>query len=146
MSAENTYTYILVIALAWLFAHLIKAIIEVKKGTRKQFFDNFFASGGMPSAHTATVMGLTTLIGLNLGIYSPVFALATLFAAITMHDAMRVRYQTGENSLAINKVIEAEKLSISKIRVHHGHTKKEVVYGAILGAVLGVIVYFVASL
>lgn len=139
---DNSIWYLLIVGLAWLVAHLVKAIIEYSNGQRKNFFDNFFASGGMPSAHTATVVSLATLIGLRLGFTSAIFALAALFAAITMHDAMRVRWSAGENTKAINQIIKDQKLPIKKLKVNKGHTKAEVMTGGVLGLVLAVVVFF----
>ena len=141
MEIVQTYKYLLVIALAWLIAHLIKAIIEKQNGQRKKFFNNFFASGGMPSAHTATVVSLALLIGLELGFNSAIFALAILFTAITMHDAMRVRWSAGENSKAINKIIKNGKLSIPILKINQGHTKAEVMAGGVLGALIAIVVF-----
>ena len=138
---DNSFEYIIIIALAWLISHLIKAIIKVSVGKRKKFFNDFFASGGMPSAHTATVVSLATLIGLNLGFDSAIFALAALFSAITMHDAMRVRWSAGENSKAINQIAKEGKFSVSKLKINRGHTSKEVLFGCILGVALALVVF-----
>ena len=141
MEVVQSYKYLFVIALAWLVAHLIKAIIEKSNGQRDKFFNNFFASGGMPSAHTATIVSLAVLIGLEIGFNSAIFALAILCAVIMMHDAMRVRWSAGENSKAINKIIKSEKLSIAKIKVNKGHTKAEVMAGGLLGSVIALVVF-----
>ena len=138
---KNTYTYILVIAVAWFVSHLVKAIIEVAQKKRQNIFQGFFASGGMPSAHTATVVSLTTLIGLNLGFDSATFVLAALFSAIIMHDAMRVRWSAGENSKTINEIIKIEKLPLKKVKINLGHTKAQVIAGAALGVLLGAVVF-----
>lgn len=139
---ENSYTYIFVIALAWFVSHLIKSIIEVSTKKRQNIAQGFFASGGMPSAHTATVVALTVLIGLNLGFTSAIFTLAGLFSIIIMHDAMRVRWSTGENTIAINKIIKDQKLPIEKIEINRGHTLAEVIAGGVLGTLIAVVVYF----
>lgn len=138
---SDSYAYILVIALAWFISHLIKAVIALYEGKRKSVSNNFFASGGMPSAHTATVISLAVLIGLNQGFLSAIFALAALFAIITMHDSMRVRWSAGKNSEAINKIIEDEKLPISKVKINYGHTKLEVLAGGLLGVIIACVVF-----
>lgn len=41
-----------------------------------------YGSGGMPSSHSATVMGLACAIGLREGPASPLFAIALVLASI----------------------------------------------------------------
>ena len=47
---------------AWIISQLIKAIINLFV-YRKFSFERLFGDGGMPSAHSATVMCLTIMIG-----------------------------------------------------------------------------------
>lgn len=42
----------------------------------------FFASGGLPSSHSATVAALAVAIGIQEGLDSSLFATATIFASI----------------------------------------------------------------
>lgn len=68
--------------------------MRIKTHTLKHFRE-LYISGNMPSAHSATTMSLTTLIGLSEGIDSVIFALAAL-AAVVMYDALMVRRSVGE--------------------------------------------------
>ena len=47
-------------------------------------------SGGMPSSHTALVVGLTTAVGLKESLDSSLFALCLVFSLVVMYDATGV--------------------------------------------------------
>lgn len=98
-------------------------------------------SGGMPSAHTAVLSSATMVIGLADGLNSGVFALAVVVLAIVMHDAIRVRRSSGEQGLAISQMIKEQKSSIKIPRIYKGHTPLEVIFGLILGIIVGSIVF-----
>ena len=51
----------------------------------------FTTTGGMPSSHSAGVMGLSTAVGLIRGFDSIEFAIALGYAFIVMYDAAGVR-------------------------------------------------------
>ena len=97
----------------------------------------------MPSAHSATVMALLTVIALRNGPNSVVFGLAALVAAITMYDAMMVRRSVGEQGKAIQQIIKQRDLKIVLPRAAKGHTPLEVAAGAIVGIIVGVVVFLV---
>jgi acid phosphatase family membrane protein YuiD len=98
-------------------------------------------SGGMPSSHSATVVAMATIIGLHDGIGSGLFALSALFALIVMYDAMKVRRSSGEQGEAIRELIKEQKSKVKLPRAAKGHTPMEVIAGASLGFVVGVIVF-----
>lgn len=102
-------------------------------------------SGGMPSSHSATVMAVTTVIGLRDGFGSGLFGLAILCAIIVMYDAMKVRRSAGEQGIAIKKLIKEQKSNVDVPYITMGHTLLEVVAGAMFGLVVGIVVFFSAS-
>lgn len=61
---------------------------------------------GMPSAHSATVTAMVIATARSEGIHSAIFAVAAVVAIITMHDAMGVRRETGEQAKVLNKMLE----------------------------------------
>ena len=63
------------------------------------------STGGMPSSHSAAVTALSTGIALEQGLDSPLFAVAAIFAVITMFDATGVRRHAGEQATVINKLV-----------------------------------------
>ncbi len=133
--------YLLAIIAAWLIAQGAKYLLVA---VRQRSFDHFrqlYLSGNMPSAHSATVVALVTTIALRDSVASGLFAVAALFAAIVMYDAMMVRRSVGEQGEAIQKLIKEQKSSVPFPRAAKGHTPVEVAAGALLGAVIGVVVF-----
>lgn len=133
--------YILAIILGWVVAQGLKYIIVAIKDKSLKGFRQLYLSGNMPSSHSATVAALLTVIALIDGIQSGLFGLATLFAAIVMYDAMMVRRSSGEQGEAIQALIREQKSKIRIPRAARGHTPLEVLVGAILGVVVGHIVF-----
>jgi len=96
----------------------------------------------MPSAHSASVVALLTIIGLKDDISSPVFAVSLLFAAVVMYDAVMVRRSSGEQGEAVTRLIKESKSSIKLPRVAKGHTPLEVLAGAVVGLLVAFLVDF----
>ena len=69
--------------LSWFIAQVLKVIFVLIKD-RKIDFGRFIGSGGMPSSHSAFVMGLTTAIGLTKGFSSDIFAVSAVLALVVM--------------------------------------------------------------
>lgn len=130
---------------AWLAAQVLKTIIyAIIK--RKFRLERMVGSGGMPSSHSATVCGLLTAVGFKYGAAGFEFAMAAVFAIIVMHDAMGVRRETGNQSRIINEMMEllgklGENLSVEeKLKEFVGHTPIQVLAGAILGVLMGILI------
>lgn len=133
--------YIAAIIVAWVLAQGSKyAIIAIKDRSLKSV-RHLYISGNMPSAHSATVVALLTVIGLKDGVDSGLFGLATLFAAIVMYDAMMVRRSSGEQGQAIRQLIKEQLSKVKEPRAAKGHEPLEVAVGACLGVVIGTVVF-----
>jgi acid phosphatase family membrane protein YuiD len=141
MSLIQISPYLITIFFAWFLAHIIKFVISSINKEKRSIRAHLFISGGMPSAHSAAVTAMVVIIGLKDGIGSGLFGLALLFAVIVMYDAVKVRRSSGEQGAAINKLIKETKSKIQLPRVAKGHTPTEVALGALLGAVIGIVVY-----
>ena len=141
MTAITISPYIISILAAWLLAHAVKYIISSIKKEKQTLKSYLFASGGMPSAHSAAVVAMATVIGLKDGINSGLFGLALLFAIIIMYDAMKVRRSSGEQGAVIHQLIKDLKIKIKLPRVAKGHSPLEVGFGALLGLIIGVVVF-----
>ena len=133
--------YLITILLAWVSAHIIKFVISSINKERRTLRAYLFISGGMPSAHSAAVVAMVTIIGLKDGISSGLFGLALLFAVIVIYDAVKVRRSAGEQGIAIHKLLKETGSKIKLPRVAKGHTPTEVALGAVLGAAIGIVVF-----
>lgn len=115
--------------------------------TRKINFKIFTTTGGMPSSHSAGVMGLATSVGLIEGFDSAIFAVAIGFAMITMYDAAGVRRAAGKTAACLNRMMEDyykhDVQAIGeKLKELLGHTPFEVYMGALLGIALACYFHF----
>lgn len=99
------YEHILLIpSIAFILSVFIKGIFSV---VIKWKLDLSIAlwSWGMPSAHTAVTVSLTTALALKYWITSDLFALALSFTVIIIYDAINVRYEAWLHAWALNKHI-----------------------------------------
>ena len=95
-------------------------------------------TGGMPSSHSAGVMGLSTTVGLIHGFSSVEFAIALGYAFIVMYDAAGVRRAAGKQAACLNKIImdiykQELKEAGGKLKELLGHTPMQVLAGAAFG-------------
>ena len=144
----NNYI-IQVAALSWLTAQVLKTIINFVF-TKKFKAERLIGAGGMPSSHTALVVSTAIATAKECGTSSPIFALAALFAAVVMYDAMGVRYAAGEQAKVINQLVDEwlDTMKFDQEKIPHfkelkemlGHTPIEVIGGIIVGVVVSSIV------
>ncbi len=136
---------------AWLVAQLIKIIINAV--VNKTFsLERLFGDGGMPSGHSATVTACALMIGIQEGFTSSLFALALVIAIIVMHDATGVRQEAGKHAQSIMDITNVinqyldyvnekdNKLRNEKLKTLIGHTKLQVLFGALTG--IGVVLVY----
>ena len=137
---QNKYIYIPI--LLWFGIQLFKLLYDLVT-TKKFNFKRILGAGGMPSSHSAVVTSLATLIGKNIGVGTPMFAMALIFAFVVMYDAAGVRRAAGKQARLLNKIVETPGLSgleVSERLVEVlGHTPLQVVVGAVIGVVAGLI-------
>jgi uncharacterized protein len=136
-----TSPYLIAIVLAWIVAQGLKYIIAVARTRNMANFRQLYLSGNMPSAHSAGVVALTTVVGLRDGFGSALFGIAFLFAAVVMYDAVMVRRSSGEQGIAIQELIKFSKATVVLPRAAKGHTPAEVLVGIALGIALGIVVF-----
>lgn len=138
-----TSEYIYVPFLLWFGIQLFKVIYDLVT-TKKFNFKRILGAGGMPSSHSAVVVGLATLIGRNEGVDSPIFALSLIFAFVVMYDAAGIRRAAGKQAKLLNKIIETPGLSSVQVQEKLvevlGHTPIQVFVGALIGFVVGMVV------
>ena len=137
------YKYIIVPFIVWFGIQLFKFIYDLVK-SKKFNFKRLMQAGGMPSSHSGVVISLTTMIGKNVGIKSPLFAVALIFSFIVMYDAAGVRRAAGKQAKLLNKIVETPGLTglqVSERLVEVlGHTPVQVIVGAAIGVVVGLLV------
>lgn len=133
--------YLVAIVIAWICAQGLKYAVVWIRYRRIDKIRQLYLSGGMPSAHSASVIAVATLVGLRDGFSSGLFAVALLFAAIVMYDAVMVRRSSGEQGRAIQRLIREQKSSIPLPRAAKGHTPLEALAGAVLGGLIGLVVF-----
>ncbi len=141
-------------ALAWLCAQVAKVLITFIL-SHKWNAERLWGAGGMPSAHSSMVCALTISIARFNGVNSPLFAIAVMFAFVTMYDAMGVRREAGEHAKLLNKYInQIEQANADKdgdgvpdeevdeidLKEFIGHTPLEVLGGVLLGILVGILI------
>lgn len=131
--------------LGWFVAQVLKTIINFILLGKFQM-ERMWGDGGMPSAHSATVCAMTIATARCEGVNSAIFAVACVIAIITMHDAMGVRYETGEQAKVLNQMIDqwievseqkAPFLQNMHLKEMVGHTPLQVMAGMLVGIVVG---------
>ncbi len=121
---------------AWLAAQFMKTLIDA---TRYRRFNArlLTASGGMPSAHSAFVCCLAATAGRNVGLASPTFAVTFALAVVVMYDAAGVRRAVDKQSdiltHVLNHVPRTQDDFDRFLEELVGHTRLQVVAGAVLG-------------
>lgn len=138
-----TNKYIYVPFFTWIFIQCFKVVWDLIT-TKKLDFKRIMGAGGMPSSHSAVVVGLATLIGKYEGVNTPIFAVALIFSFIVMYDAAGVRRAAGKQAKLLNQIVETPGLSgiqvSEKLVEVLGHTPIQVIVGAIIGVIAGLIV------
>lgn len=134
--------YLLPPILAWTIAQVTKVAL-VSARQRRLNLRVLAETGGMPSSHSAIVSGLATAVGRVNGVSSATFALALIFAFVVMYDAAGVRRAAGRQAAVLNRLVEdlvhMRGIQEDRLRELLGHTPFEVIVGAVLGVVVGLI-------
>ena len=128
---------------AWLLAQVAKALLELLLERRLRPA-RLVSSGGMPSSHSACVMGCTTAVGRFSGLTSPLFGVCVVFSLVVMYDACNVRRSAGDTARLVNpllsrvELLTAEELA-EDLKIIMGHTPFQVLMGALLGVAVGML-------
>ncbi len=134
-----TYRALIIPCIAWFVAQTLKLIITLI--WEKRFdFSQMVTMGGMPSSHSATVCALATTVGKMAGFDSALFAISAFFALIVMYDAAGVRRTVGDQSVILNRILEelfTDNPDFKRLKEFIGHTRLEIVVGALIGIGFG---------
>ncbi|MGL4608684.1 MAG: divergent PAP2 family protein [Trueperaceae bacterium] len=128
-------------ALAQVVKILLVAITE-----RRWAFERALETGGMPSSHSAAVAALATSMGMIHGFHSPYFAMSAVFGFIVMYDATGIRRASGMQAELINRLVKelshlfSDGFQANSLKTLLGHTYPQVLVGALLGVMVGLLV------
>lgn len=142
MNFYAEYRYLLVPFLTWVGIQLFKVIWDLAT-TKKLNIRRLWGAGGMPSAHSAVVVSITTMIGRSQGITSPLFAISFIFSLVVLYDACGVRYETGKQAHVLNELMRNPEFEIANMKFNGkleelvGHTPVQVFIGALIGLIIG---------
>lgn len=133
---------LLVALVSWFIAQLLKVIITLLQEHRLDW-SKLWASGGMPSSHSAFVMSLAISSGQVWGYDSTYFAIAAVLSFVVMYDAANVRLEAGKQAAVINQIIEVlENPDLNpeeRLKEILGHTPLQVLAGGVLGFVIAIL-------
>ncbi len=140
------YELILIpLAIALITQLIVKPIIEAIRG--RFSWKNLISYGGMPSAHSALVTSLSTIIALTEGIDSPAFAVSFFLAIIVITDAIGFRGYLTEHSKTINKLIidlpDELEYKYKTLNERISHTMIQVIAGVITGFILTYLIFII---
>ena len=138
-----SFSIVLIISgFSWTMAQLIKVVVVLIK-ERRLDLRYMVSSGGMPSAHSATVCALATSVALVEGFESVAFGITAILAIVVMYDAAGVRRSVSRQSVVLNRLVKEIMVKSPRYQVvEHdlreliGHTPFQVIIGAILGIVI----------
>ncbi len=128
---------------AWLLAQVAKALLELLL-ERRLHPARLVSSGGMPSSHSACVMGCTTAVGRFSGLTNPLFGVCVVFSLVVMYDACNVRRSAGDTARLVNQLLSRVELLTAEelaedLKIIMGHTPFQVLMGALLGVAVGML-------
>lgn len=134
--------FLLAALVAWGIAQVAKVTLTSVR-QRRLNLRVLAETGGMPSSHSAIVMGLTAAIGKYAGVTSAAFAIALIFSFVVMYDAAGLRRAAGRQAEVLNRLVEdlvhMRGVQEERLRELLGHTPVEVLVGAVLGIAVGIL-------
>ena len=139
---------------AFIFTQIIKVPIAYLMG-RDAPAHLIVSTGGMPSSHTAGVTSLFMALLIEYSAESPLVAISGIYASLVINDAVKVRRQSGEQTLILHRLITEMQqaaidqdfpnkkriLDLSKdLRpVSFGHKPSEALVGGIVGILISLV-------
>lgn len=118
---------------------VIKFLIQALRGNVR--WGTLREYGGMPSAHTAFVVSLTTVVGMRDGLNSATFAMCVIFSLLIIRDAIGLRQYLSQHGKILNMLIKdlpdaAEVKYPSRLAERFGHTPWQAFVGGCVGFIL----------
>ena len=148
MQAFFSNKILMITLLVWAIAQGMKVFLGIIREKRFNF-KWFIGTGGMPSSHAAGATALATTCGLHVGFDSVAFALAVVFAIVTMFDAQGVRRSAGQQAAILNQILDdmywKGKIETDRLFELIGHSPLQVIIGGLMGIILASVFYRVWS-
>jgi uncharacterized protein len=123
------------------FSKVLTFLVREKKINVRRLVE----TGGMPSSHAASVMALSTCVGLREGFGSVLFSVVLFFSLIVMYDAAGLRRAAGRQATLINRILyehlQLQGPPAERLRELLGHTPIEVLVGALIGVLFSIAIY-----
>ena len=98
------YLILLLPIISGFIAQTIKFFIKTNQ--QNFSFKKIAAYSGMPSGHSAMVVSLTAIAGLQEGFDSPIFAISLILAIIVIRDALGIRRYLGIHGKTLNILVK----------------------------------------
>ena len=141
------YKYIIIPLLAVAICQTIKFLVELFTNHKVSLVRLLDGAGGIPSSHSTVTSCLATLIGIDYGFNSSIFAVSFFLCLVVMYDAMGIRYETEKQAKVINKITEKIKLKnltgeLQDLKEEVGHKPIEVLCGFLLGTLIAIMYNF----
>lgn len=130
---------------AGLIAQILKLFIRSNRLNWR--LGSLASYSGMPSGHSAMIISLATVIGLENGFASPLFGVCLILSILIIRDALGLRRYLGQHGKMLNELIkDLDNDHVLDHRYPHlleriGHTPAQVVAGGVLGFLVSLIGY-----
>jgi acid phosphatase family membrane protein YuiD len=135
--ASNLWRLFLVPYFSGLVCQIIKIFNHWLMKKRFNFtLKNLLELGGLPSAHSAATITLTTLVAVYYGINSPLFIISLFLSIFIMGEAFVVRGVISRHSELIKKLAEINPeagIDVTSFPGKIGHAPLEVIIGVVFG-------------
>jgi acid phosphatase family membrane protein YuiD len=128
-----------------MFSAQIYKLITSSIINKKFAWSRMWETGGMPSSHSSSVISLATAVAITQGMDSIAFAISVVFSVVVMYDAAGIRKAAGEHAGIINQLTDFftlkydKKFHNEKLKELLGHSRSEVLVGAIVGFLIALL-------
>ncbi len=136
-----------ILVIVWFIIQFTKIIIDSIK-QKKFCLWNIFSAGWFPSFHAGIATSITTMVWMEFGFDSMLFALSCWFALLFAYDAMNVRFESGRQAKYINEIRLDLKSVLTKqekwlpLKERIWHTPIEVLWWIIIWFVATFVLYY----
>jgi len=143
------YHILIIPLLAGFLAQVAKLFI--RSNGQKFSARNLVAYSGMPSGHSATIISLVTIVGLEEGLNSSLFAVCVVLAVIVIRDALGIRRYLGQHGHTLNVLVrDLKDDKVLQEKYPHlleriGHTPAQVMVGSLIGFFVSILGYFLLN-